>query len=58
MNYNDTQAVIKELENILANDDVKMKIIRDELISIKEKYGDDRRTEIIPAKLMISISKI
>ena len=43
--------LIKELENILANDDVKMKIIRDELISIKEKYGDDRRTEIIPSEI-------
>ena len=43
--------LIKELENILANDDVKMKIIRDELIAIKEKYGDDRRTEIIPSEI-------
>ncbi len=38
---------IAELENILANEDVKMQIIRDELTRIKEKYGDDRKTEII-----------
>lgn len=39
--------LIAELENILANEDVKMKIIRDELLEIKTKYGDERRTEII-----------
>ena len=38
---------IAELENILANEDVKMKIIRDELTEIKDKYGDDRKTEIV-----------
>jgi DNA gyrase subunit A len=38
---------IAELQNILANEDVKMKIIRDELTEIKEKYGDERRTEIV-----------
>ncbi|MEE8207081.1 MAG: DNA gyrase C-terminal beta-propeller domain-containing protein, partial [Nitrospinaceae bacterium] len=46
----DLEAIRKEiaaLENILANEDVKMKIIRDELTEIKEKYGDDRRTEIV-----------
>jgi DNA gyrase subunit A len=42
-----TRKEIAELENILANEDVKMKIIRDELVEIKDKYGDDRKTEIV-----------
>ena len=42
---------IKELKNILANDDVKLQIIRTELIEIKEKYSDDRRTEIVPSEI-------
>ena len=42
--------LIKELKNILANDDVKLQIIRDELTSIRSKYGDERRTEIIPSE--------
>ncbi|MBT6601045.1 MAG: DNA gyrase subunit A [Nitrospina sp.] len=43
--------LIKELKNILANEDVKLQIIETELIEIKEKYGDDRRTEIIPSEM-------
>ena len=43
--------LIKELKNILANDDVKLQIIRTELIEIKEKYSDDRRTEIVPSEI-------
>ncbi len=42
-----TRKEIAKFENILANEDVKLKIIRDELTEIKDKYGDDRRTEII-----------
>jgi DNA gyrase subunit A len=42
--------LIKDLKNILAKDDVKLKIIRDELNEIKKKYGDERRTEIIPSE--------
>ncbi|MCH8208024.1 MAG: DNA gyrase subunit A [Nitrospinae bacterium] len=45
-----TRKLIKELEHILANDDVKLKIIGDELINIKEKYGDERRTEIVESE--------
>ena len=43
--------LIKELKNILANNDVKLQIIRTELIEIKEKYSDDRRTEIVPSEI-------
>ncbi|ATN05419.1 DNA gyrase subunit A [Chryseobacterium indologenes] len=42
-------AIMKEIENledILANEPRRFQIIKDELIEIKEKYGDERRTEI------------
>jgi len=43
--------LIKELKNILANDDLKLQIIRTELTEIREKYSDDRRTEIVPSEI-------
>ena len=43
--------LIKELKNILENDEVKQQIIRAELTEIRKKYGDDRRTEIIPSEM-------
>jgi len=39
--------LISKLKAILANKSLRMQIIKDELNSLKEKYGDDRRTEII-----------
>lgn len=42
-------AIMKEianLEDILANEPRRFQIIKEELIEIKEKYGDERRTEI------------
>ncbi len=41
------QELIKELEALLASSKKMMKVISDELVSIKEKYGDDRKTRII-----------
>jgi len=46
--YNEVMALIEYLKSVLANVDLQMKIIKDELLEIKEKYGDERRTEIIP----------
>ncbi len=43
----DTLKLISQLQAILANSSLRLKIIKDELIALKEKYGDDRRTEII-----------
>ncbi|TSC84017.1 MAG: DNA gyrase subunit A [Parcubacteria group bacterium Gr01-1014_13] len=40
-------ALIKELESILASKTKIMKIIADETLAIKEKYGQDRRTQIV-----------
>ena len=38
---------IEYLNAVLSNVDMQMQIIKDELIEIKEKYGDERRSEII-----------
>jgi DNA gyrase subunit A len=38
---------VEELKSILASEQRIRDIIRDELVGVNEKYGDDRRTEII-----------
>jgi len=38
--------IIENLRNILANESLRMDIIKEELIEIKAKYGDERRTRI------------
>jgi DNA gyrase subunit A len=40
--------LIERLRAILSSDTLLMKIIVDELRAVQEKFGDDRRTEIIP----------
>ena len=47
--YDEKMAFIKECEDILANESRQMQIIKDETTEMKQKYGDDRRTEIKPA---------
>jgi DNA gyrase subunit A len=46
--YQEIMQLIEYLKSVLASVDLQMKIIKDELIEIKEKYGDKRRTEVIP----------
>lgn len=44
-------AIMEQIEyykQILADVDLRMTIIKDELIEIKNKFGDERRTEIVP----------
>lgn len=38
--------LIEHLESILANEDMRMDIIKEELIEVKDKYGDERRSII------------
>ena len=40
---------IKHFHDILQNEELQFQIIKDELLVIKEKYGDPRRTKIVPA---------
>lgn len=44
--YNELIAYIAELEEILADEEKLLALVREELTDIKERYGDDRRTEI------------
>ncbi len=45
--YADIQKQIAYLEEILVNDELCRKVIKDELLEIKAKYGDERRSEIV-----------
>lgn len=45
------QDFIKECETLLASRTKMLKIIKDELVEIREKYGDDRRTRIVKGGL-------
>ena len=44
--YEELMKTIEHLKSILADKAKRMGIIKDELIEMKEKYGDDRRTDI------------
>lgn len=44
--YEEIMALINDLEDILANEPRRYQIIKEEMLEMKEKYGDERRTEI------------
>ena len=44
--YEELMKTINYLKSILGDKPLRMKIIKDELFEIKEKYGDERRTDI------------
>lgn len=46
--YEDILKQIDYLKSVLADINLRMEIIKNELLEIKEKYGDARRTEIVP----------
>jgi DNA gyrase subunit A len=47
--YGEVQKLIEYLKKLLGDEALQMQIIKDELIDVKEKYGDKRRTQIVPA---------
>ena len=47
--YEELMKQIQYYEEILTNDELCKKVIKDELIEVKEKYGDKRRSEIVYA---------
>lgn len=53
--YDELMKTIEHLEAILANEDMRMGIIKDELIEVRDKYGDERNTEIVFASADFSI---
>ena len=45
--YEEIMKQIAYLESILADDEVCRKVMKDELLEVKAKYGDERRSEIV-----------
>ncbi len=56
--YEEFLAKIADLLDILGSGDRLMQVIRDELLEIKEQYGDGRRTEIIASQEDLSIEDL
>ncbi len=47
--YNEIMEKIKYFNNILSDELLCLQVVKDELLEIKEKYGDERKTEVIYA---------
>jgi DNA gyrase subunit A len=56
--HQQTLALIEELKGILASDAKLMGIIKQELLALKEEYGDDRRTEILTETAELTIEDL
>ena len=48
--YKEVMELIGRLKDILASEALRMQIIKDELAELRDRYGDDRRTEIVPTE--------
>lgn len=47
--YEELQALIRHLNGILTDDTICRQVIKDELIEVRDKYGDERKTQIVYA---------
>ena len=47
--YNSLMELIAYLKKLLADENLRMEVIKKELIEVKEKYGDERKTDIVYA---------
>ena len=47
--YAEVEKLIEYLKKVLGDEALQMQIIKDELLDVKDRYGDKRRTEIVPA---------
>jgi DNA gyrase subunit A len=56
--HEQTLALIADLQGILASDARLMGIIKDELLKLKEEYGDARRTEILTETTELTIEDL
>ncbi|MDH3310475.1 MAG: DNA gyrase subunit A [Gammaproteobacteria bacterium] len=56
--YGEILKVIADLLEILAKPGRLMKVIRDELLAIREQYGDERRTEIVQNRVSLSMEDL
>lgn len=46
--YEDLMKLIEHLNELLANEGLRYELIKTELLEVKEKYSDERRTKIVP----------
>ncbi len=46
--YDELMKTIEYFKKILADEGLRMEIIKDELLEVKEKFGDERRTALVP----------
>ncbi|WP_041382134.1 DNA gyrase subunit A [Spiribacter curvatus] len=56
--YRQILEAIADLLDILASSDRLMQVIREELETIRERYGDDRRSEILETRLDLSMEDL
>ncbi len=56
--YAELQAAIERYRAILADPQLVLDIIKEEILVIKDKYGDDRRTEISPVEDEIDLESL
>jgi DNA gyrase subunit A len=48
--YKEVRELIAHLQQVLSNEPMRMEIIKTELAEIRERYGDNRRTEVVPSE--------
>ncbi len=53
--YKEVKELIEKLQEILANEPMRMGIIKDELVEMKERYGDERKTQIVHSEDDITV---
>ena len=56
--YNELMKLIAHLKEILASETLVYQIIKEELIEVKEKFGDERKTKIIAAEGEIDVEDL
>jgi DNA gyrase subunit A len=56
--YEEVMKQIEYLKSVLSSEDLQKKIVKEELLEIKEKYGDERKTDIHYADDEISIEDL
>jgi DNA gyrase subunit A len=56
--YDELQQKIAYLKDLLANRPKRMQVVRSELIEVREKYADERRTQILPSEKELNIEDL
>lgn len=56
--YNDTKKLMEQLQELLSDKQNILNEIKKELLEIKEKFGDERRTEIVEGEIGIEVEDL